>query len=288
MNITFIGLGIMGSRMAANLLHAGHKLTVCNRTKTKGDALVKSGAIFSDDVKQAVAHADVVITMLEKPNVVEKVAVGETGFLKSMAEGAIWIDCSTVDPGFSKMLSELATLRGIAFLDAPVSGSKVPAEKGELIFLVGGKMEVLDKVQPLLDVMGSKTIHVGDHGMGSAMKLMINQMLGQCMLAFSESLSLGMAMGIEKTQALDILLGSAVSAPILNAFRSRIEEENFEPNFPLKHLQKDLQLFTATAFEHQVATPLTNTAKEVYALAKQQGMSDLDFSAVFQLLQKNS
>lgn len=288
MKIGFIGLGIMGSRMAANLQKAGYTLFVYNRTESKAADLIANGAVFVKHPNELVSQVDVVITMLENPVVVEKLAVGRDGFMHHMTKGSIWMDCSTVNPSFSKMLSELATLRGIEFLDAPVSGSKVPAEKGELIFLVGGKEETLAKVQPLLDEMGNKTIHVGEHSKGSAMKIMINQMLGQSMLAFCESLSLGMSLGIEKSKAMDVLLNSAVSAPILSAFRSRIEEENFEPNFPLKHLQKDLQLFTDTAFEQDKATPLTNTAKEVYAMAKQQGMADEDFSAVFKLLHNSN
>lgn len=284
MKIGFIGLGIMGSRMATNLLTAGYSLSIYNRSKEKAVQLITDGAVWYDDATELVKHVDVVFTMLEKPDVVEKLAVGRDGFMHNIKKGSIWVDCSTVNPSFSKMLSELATLRGIEFLDAPVSGSKIPAEKGELIFLVGGKPEIVTKVAPMLSVMGNKTIHIGEHSMGSAMKIMINQMLGQSMLAFSESLSLGISLGIDKTKAMDVLLNSAVSAPILSAFRSRIEDENYEPNFPLKHLQKDLQLFTDTAFEQQKATPLTNTAKEVYAMAKQQGMADLDFSAVFQLL----
>lgn len=284
MRIGCIGLGIMGSRMAANLLKGGHHITVFNRTESKADDLIKSGVHWGNSAVEVARVSDVVITMLENPHVVEKLALGETGFLKEMNTGSVWIDCSTVNPSFSKMAAEVATVRGVEFLDAPVSGSKIPAEKGELIFLVGGRPEVLAKVQPLLDLMGSKTIHIGGHGKGAVMKMMINQMLGQSMLAFCESLSLGISLGLDKTKAMDILLGSAVSAPILNAFRARIENENYEPNFPLKHLQKDLQLFTHTAFERGKYAPLTNAAKEVYALANQQGMGDLDFSAVFKLL----
>lgn len=284
MKVGFIGLGIMGSRMAANLLKGGHKITVFNRTKNKADGLMEIGAYWADSTVEVAHASDVVITMLEHPHAVEQLALGETGFLKEMTKGAIWIDCSTVNPSFSKMAAEVATVRGVEFLDAPVSGSKIPAEKGELIFLVGGKEEVLTKVQPLLDLMGNKTLHIGGHGKGSVMKIMINQMLGQSMLAFCESLALGMSLGLDKTKAMDVLLGSAVSAPILSAFRPRIENEHYEPNFPLKHLQKDLQLFTNTAFEQGKSVPLTNAAKEVYAMAKQLGMGELDFSAVFKLL----
>lgn len=286
MRIAFIGLGIMGSRMAANLLEGGYEITVHNRTKSKAEELLSQGALWADTPAEAAHKADVLISMLEDPNAVECVALGEKGFLAALKKKSIWIDSSTVNPTFSLKMSRLAAERKVNFLDAPVSGSKEPAENAELIFLVGGREKDLKKVQPLLDLMGRKTIYVGGNGKGAAMKIMINQLLGQSMLALSESLSLGMAMGIDKSDALDILMDSPVTAPILQAFRSRIEDGNYEPNFPLKHLHKDLHLFTHTAHEYQKASPLTNTAKEVYALAKQKGQGDLDFSSVFKFLQE--
>lgn len=270
--------------MAANLLKGGYDLTVHNRSRGKAEELIKQGAVWAETPAEAAKDADVLITMLENPEVVRKMATAENGFLSTLKKDGLWIDSSTVNPSFSTEMAKLADEKGTRFMDAPVSGSKEPAANAELIFLVGGKKEDLQEVQALLDLMGKKTIHVGDHGKGAAMKIMINQLLGQSVLAFSESLALGMAMGIDKSTAMDILLESAVTAPILKAFRSRIEEENYEPNFPLKHLHKDLQLFTDTAYEHDKAVPLTGAAKEVYAMAKQQGQGEMDFCSVFQLL----
>jgi len=284
MKIGFIGLGIMGSAMASNLLKSGHDLFVYNRTKEKADELVKQGAIWKESPAAVAKEIDVLFTMLEDPKAVESLALDTDGFLNEMKKGNIWIDSSTVNPSFTKKMSEKAIAKHIRFLDAPVSGSKVPAEKGELLFLVGGEKADMDEVQPLFDLMGQKAVHIGNHGKGSAMKLMINQLLGQSMLAFSESLSLGMAMGLDKKMAMDVLLKTPVTAPILNVFRSRIEDENYEANFPLKHLQKDLHLFTETAFELNKAVPLTNAAKEVYAQAKQKGQADLDFSSIFKFI----
>tara|TARA_R100000935_G_scaffold15513_1_gene31092 strand:- start:376 stop:1266 length:891 start_codon:yes stop_codon:yes gene_type:complete len=284
MKIGFIGLGIMGSAMASNLLKSGHKLFVYNRTKEKAEELLKQGAVWKDSPATLAREIDVLFTMLEDPIAVESLALGTDGFLNEMKKGSIWVDSSTVNPSFSKKMSEKAIAKSIRFLDAPVSGSKVPAEKGELLFLVGGDKIVMEEVQPLFDLMGQNAVHIGDHGKGSAMKIMINQLLGQSMLAFSESLSLGMAMGLEKKMAMDFLLKTPVTAPILEVFRARIEDENYEPNFPLKHLQKDLHLFTDTAFELNKAVPLTNAAKEIYAQAKQKGMADMDFSSIFKFI----
>ena len=284
MKIGFIGLGIMGSAMASNLLKSGHELLIYNRTKEKGENLVKQGAIWKDSPAAVAKEIDVLFTMLENPGAVESLALDANGFLNEMKEGSIWVDSSTVNPSFSKKMSEKAIAKNIRFLDAPVSGSKVPAEKGELLFLVGGEKADMEDVQPLFDLMGQKAVHIGDHGKGSAMKIMINNLLGQSMLAFSESVSLGMAMGLDKKMAIEVLLNTPVTAPILDVFRSRIEDENYEANFPLKHLQKDLHLFTETAYELNQAVPLTNAAKEVYAQAKQKGQADLDFSSIFKFI----
>ncbi|GAA4323365.1 NAD(P)-dependent oxidoreductase [Pontixanthobacter gangjinensis] len=284
MKIGFIGLGIMGSRMAMNLLKAGYDLKVYNRTKSKANELIENGAYWAGTAANASKDVDILFTMLEKPEVVEEMALGEEGFLEAIPKNSLWVDSSTVNPSFSKKMASVAREQGIHFMDAPVSGSKKPAEDAELLFLCGGEKEDFDQVKPILLKMGKDAIYIGEAGKGSALKIMINQLLGQSILAFSESLNLGMAMGIDKKTGLDILLKTPVTAPILEAFRSRIENNEYEANFPLKHLQKDLHLFTETAYELGEPSPLTNSAKEIYGLAKHKNMADLDFTAVFKYL----
>ncbi len=284
MKIGFIGLGIMGSRMAANLQKAGYDLKVYNRTKEKAEELLNNGAEWANSSAEAGKEVDILISMLQNPDVVEKLATGKDGFLNSMNENSLWIDSSTVNPSFSKRMAEKATEKKIRFLDAPVSGSKKPAEEAQLLFLVGGEPDDFEEAKPLFQKMGKDAVHIGEHGKGAAMKIMINQLLGQSMLAFSESLNLGMAMGIDKKMGMDILLKTPVTAPILDMFRYRIENNDYEPNFPLKHLQKDLHLFTETAYELGQPSPLTSTAEQVYGLAKHKNMADLDFAAVFKYL----
>ncbi|TBW29183.1 NAD(P)-dependent oxidoreductase [Gramella sp. KN1008] len=284
MKIGFIGLGIMGSRMAGNLVKNGYQLKVYNRTKEKADKLIKAGAAWADSPSEAANEVDILFTMLEKPKVVEELALGDSGFLNSMKKDSLWIDSSTVNPSFSEQMAVVAQNKGVRFMDAPVSGSKKPAEDAQLLFLVGGEKSQFEQAKPLFLKMGKDALHIGPAGKGSAMKIMINQLLGQSILAFSESLNLGMAMGIDKKTGMDILLKTPVTAPILDLFRSRIENNEYEPNFPLRHLQKDLHLFTETAYELNQPSPLTNAAKEVYALAKHKNMADLDFTAVFKYL----
>lgn len=284
--IGFIGLGIMGSGMAGNLLNSGHELVVYNRTKQKAEGLLKNGAKWADSAREAAAQSKILFTMLANPEVVEEVALGKEGFLDSLSEGSLWVDCSTVNPSFSKRMAEEAEKRRIRFLDAPVSGTRGPAEKGELVFLVGGKQEDLNEVRPLLDVMGKQVLYQGEKGKGASIKLVINLMLAQSMVAFAEAVNLGEALGLSKEMVIETLLNLPVTAPSLKGKKDKILQNEYSPDFPLTLIQKDLQLVSQTAYENNLALPSANIAKEIYALAKQQGLADLDFSAVFQFLSK--
>ncbi len=185
MNIAFIGLGIMGSRMASNLLKSEHKVYVYNRTAAKAKPLVEKGAKLYRDIRE-INTANVVFTMLPSPDIVREMALGKNGFLQYMREKSIWVDCSTVNPSFSLEMAAEARTENVRFMDAPVAGSLVPAEKGELIFLAGGKERDLNSVRELLDLMGKKVIHVGDRGMGSSMKMVVNLIMGHAMVGFAE------------------------------------------------------------------------------------------------------
>lgn len=284
MKITFIGLGIMGSRMATNLQKAGYKLTIYNRSKEKASDLIEKGANWANSPIEAVKDCDIIITMLANPKAVKENALGEHGFLKNLNKNSIWIDSSTVDPGFSKEMANIASRHGVLFLDAPVAGTKQPAESGELVFLVGGDHKIFKKCSPLLDVMGKKTIHLGENGNGSAMKLLINQLLAQSMVAFSEAMVLGEAMGLSQETLFNVLLNVPVTPPYLAAIRPKFENGDYDTNFPLKWMQKDLHLATTTAYENNVTMPSLNAVKEVFAMAKQKGYADLDFSSVYEFL----
>ncbi len=284
--IGFIGLGIMGSRMANNLLNNGHTLCVYNRTRAKAEPLLQKGARWCESPAEVGRTAQIIITMLSTPDVVRETALGEDGFLYQMAEGSLWIDCSTVNPSFSQSMAGKAEKKNVRFMDAPVAGSKIPAEKGELIFLAGGSAVDLEESKPLLEIMGKKVLHIGDHGKGTAMKMVINLMLAQSMLAFSEALSLGESLGIPQETLFDTLLGGPTAAPFLALKRDKIESGDYDAEFPLQWMHKDLQLVSETAFENEVALPSIHTAKEVYALAKQYGFADKDFSAIYAFLKQ--
>jgi 3-hydroxyisobutyrate dehydrogenase-like beta-hydroxyacid dehydrogenase len=288
MNIAFIGLGIMGSRMAANLLAGGFSLTVHNRTRDKADALIAKGARWAESPREAAQGADVVITMLAHPEAVESAALGETGFLDAMASGAVWADCSTVHPGFSRRMAGEASARGVKFLDAPVAGTRQPAQDAQLVFWVGGDADAVETCRPAFEKMGRQVNHVGENGMGSSFKVVFNHMLAVTMLAFSEGVVLGESLGIARDALLTAMLGSAAVPPYLAGKRSRIESGEYEADFPLRWLQKDLQMVAEAAYETGTAMPLSNAAKEAYQLAVRAGYGDADMAAIYAFLRQNN
>ena len=280
MKVAFIGLGIMGSRMAANLLRAGHDLSVWNRSAAKAQALVKAGARLAAAPSEAARDREVVFTMLANPDAVAAVALGPDGFLGGLARGALWVDCSTVTPAFSRRMAEEADARGVRFLDAPVAGSLPVAEKGELTFLVGGAQKDLDACRPLLSVMGKTIKHVGNTGMGSSLKLVNNMLLGNAMAAFSEALAFGEALGMSRGTLLEALIGSAVVAPFLAAKKEKLATGRYDTEFPLRLMHKDLQLVSAAAYELGVPLPATHAVKELFSQAAARGLADVDFSGI--------
>lgn len=282
--IGFIGLGIMGSRMAANLQKKGFDLVVYNRTKEKAKHLLQNGAAWATSPKEVAKETDVIITMLSTPEVVREVAAGDQGFLSSLKDNSIWLNCSTVNPSFTKEMDILSKEFRVRYLDAPVAGTKAPAENGELLFLVGGDTASVNEVSSLLTVMGKKTLHLGKVGKGAAMKMLINQLLGQSIVAFAEAMVMGEAMELEKETLFNVLLSTPVVAPVISNLRHKLENSDYEANFPLKWIQKDLHLSSISAYENNVAVPNLNSTKEIFAQAKQQGYGNLDFSAVYEFL----
>src|SRR5258705_6266057 len=288
MKIGFIGLGIMGSRMAANLQKHGHSLVVFNRTREKAQPLVGEGAKWADSPGALATQVEVIFTMLAHPDAVEEAALGKVGLLRHLGPDKMWIDCSTVNPSCSRKMAAEAKAQGVDFLGAPVTGSKGQAELAKLTFWVGGETSDLETCRPLLECMGNRIIHCGGPGTGASLKMVMNQLLGTTMAAFAEGLVFGESLGLSREFLLETLLGGPAAAPFLALKRERIENGNYEPaDFPLRWLQKDLHLAAVSAFEAGAAAPLTNVAKEIYRLAIRDGRGDEDFSAIFEYLPRN-
>ncbi len=286
MKITFIGLGIMGSRMAANLLKSDVALTVYNRSEEPTKLLEQGGAKVAATIPEAVADADIVFSMLSTPEVVRTVFLGENGALMQMKKGAIWADCTTVNPSFSMEAKVMADQYGIHFLDTPVAGTKPHAENAELVFFVGGNAEKLISIQAYLDMMSKKVMHLGEVSKGASFKMLVNVMLAQSMLIFSETVLLGEKMGLDKDFLLNALPNLVVSAPFTKFKAEMIRANDYSVQFPLEWMYKDLHLATTTAYEHQQPLYLANLTKEVFAAATQNGMGRLDFAAIHQYLEE--
>lgn len=223
--------------------------------------------------------------MLAHPQAVEAVALDDdTGFLHTLRQGAIWVDCSTVNPAFARRMAEEAGARGVHFLDAPVAGSKPQAEQAALVFLVGGDAPDVDACRELFDVLGSRVVHVGGHGMGISLKLIFNHMLGTSMLAFAEGLRLGEALGLPQPMLLEAVIGSAIAPPYLAGKREKLASGAYPADFPLQWMQKDMQMVAEAAYAVGTAMPLANVTKEIYRLAMQQGLGEADFSAIYAYL----
>ena len=288
MKIAFIGLGIMGSRMAAHLAKKSVTLRVFNRTKTDLTFNKNEKVTIATSIQNVVEDADIVFSMLSTPEAVEAVFFGKKKALSTMKKNAIWVDCSTVNPSFSKKAHVEAASYGIRFLDAPVAGSKPQAENAALVFFVGGEKNTLNQVMPYLEMMGKKVVHIGETGQGASFKMIVNIMLGQSMLLFSEAVLLGEKMGISKTFLLDTLPNLVVSAPFTKFKAEAIKNDTYAVQFPLEWMYKDLQLATATAYEYRQPLFLANLTKELFAQAHSMGMGRLDFSAIYKYLEMHS
>jgi 3-hydroxyisobutyrate dehydrogenase-like beta-hydroxyacid dehydrogenase len=282
MKIGFIGLGIMGSRMAANLQKHGYSLVMFNRTRVKAEALLGPCGAFSDSPAKLAQQVDVLFTMLAHSDAVEQVALGANGFLNHLRPNALWVDCSSVNPSFSQKMAAEAARRQVRFVDAPVTGSAPVAAEAKLIFWVGAQEVDLEASRSLLLCMGNKIVHAGGHGMGTSMKMVINLLLGNAMAAFAEAMALGKGLGLSQKVLFDSLLGSPTVAPFLALKREKIEGGNYEAEFPLQWMQKDLHLASVSAYESGVALAVTNVTKEIYRLAMRGGHETNDFSAIYE------
>jgi len=282
MNIAFLGLGIMGSRMAANLAAAGHTVRVWNRSHDKALALSDKGCVPCESLTDSVNKVEVVFTMLADPSALREVALGQD-MLDAMPAGSLWIDCSTVDPTTSRFLAEQAREREIHFLDAPVSGSLGAAQNAKLIFLVGGDASDIATARPLFEAMGVRTVHTGPHGSGSSMKLVTNLFLAQAQAAWSEGLGLANTLGLSTESVHDAILPTHVAPPFLSFKRPKIENHEWSPEFPLRLALKDIRLALACAAEADLELSQATACESLFAKAFARGHGDDDISAVHEV-----
>ena len=232
MKIGFIGLGIMGSRMAANLQKQGYSLVVFNRTRAKAEQLLGPCGTFSDSPAKLAEQVDVLFTMLAHPDAIEEAALGANGFLEHLKPNSLWVDCSSVNPSFSKKMAAEAARRELHFVDAPVTGSAPAAEEAKLIFWVGADPADLERIRPLLLCMGNKIVHTGGHGAGTSVKMVVNLLIGNAMAAFAEGMALGEGLGISRKALFDSLLDTPAVAPFLTIKTSQDRKRKLRGRIP--------------------------------------------------------
>jgi 3-hydroxyisobutyrate dehydrogenase-like beta-hydroxyacid dehydrogenase len=287
-NLGYVGLGVMGGRMADRLLGKGHTVTGTNRTKSKAQWLLDKGMKWADTPRGVAEAADIVFVMVTDSTALESIAGGPDGLVAGLGPGKIVIDMSTVSPATSVALAAKVREKGADMVDSPVSGSVSTLEQGKLTMMVGGSADTFAKIHPLLLDIGPKATHVGDNGLAVSMKIATNLSLAVQMLAFSEAVLLAEKSGIARKTAVEVLTNSVIASPMIQYRGPMVLGLPEEAWFDMKMMQKDVTLALEMGRRLAVPLPTTATANEFLTAARANGLEKKDFAAVFHLLAKLS
>jgi 3-hydroxyisobutyrate dehydrogenase-like beta-hydroxyacid dehydrogenase len=282
MRVAFLGLGIMGQAMASNLVKAGHEVTVWNRTPGK----LVEGAAVAQTPAAAAQGAEVVWLCVSDTNAVESVIFGSDGVEASLTEGMIIADSSTIAPSATLKFAERVGTKGAAWVDAPMTGSKIGARDGTLVFIVGGDEAAIERLKPLFAAMGKKIFRMGETSKGQATKLAMNLQIALIFEGFAEALTLAAKLGVDPQQLLSLIESTMVRSGVVDYKAPFILQRDFTPNFPLRLMHKDIRLALEAAKEARVKLPGLETVEEVYEMATEDGNKDLDYAATLTLLEK--
>ncbi len=278
--VAVLGLGAMGSRMAMKLIEAGHGVTVWNRTPDRAAAVVAAGAVAAATPRAAVAEADIAIAMVRDDAASRAVWLDpETGALGHMKAGAVAIESSTLSLDWVRMLARAAVAASVDFLDAPVAGSRPQAEAGQLIYFVGGKAEMLDRVRPVLALIGGTVHHAGGAGAGAALKLAVNALFAVQVAALAELIGLLRRNGADLPRAIEILGATPVASPAAKAAMAAMLAGRHAPMFPVELVEKDLGYAVAAAS----AAPVSAAARAVFEAAMGRGLGLENLTAAARL-----
>jgi 3-hydroxyisobutyrate dehydrogenase-like beta-hydroxyacid dehydrogenase len=282
MRVAFLGLGIMGRPMATNLVNAGHEVTVWNRTPGK----MVEGAGIAPTPAAAAQGAEVVWLCVSDTAAVEKILFGPEGVEPSLGEGVIVADSSTISPSATVKFAERLRAKGVDYVDAPMTGSKIGAANGALIFMVGGEQATIERLNPLFTSMGKKIFRMGDTGKGQATKLAMNLQIALIFEGFAEALTLATKLGVDPKQLVSLIEATMVRSGVVEYKAPFVLQRDFTPNFPLRLMHKDILLTLEAAKEARVKLPALETVEEIYDLATEEGHRDLDYAATLTLLEK--
>jgi 3-hydroxyisobutyrate dehydrogenase len=284
--VAILGLGTMGAGMARHLLAAGFPVTVYNRTRARAEPLAAAGAHVAESSADAAHDAEVILSMLSDENASRAAWTGSEGALAGARPGAVLIESSTITPKWIAELGGLANARGLVLLDAPVTGSRVHAESGQLTFLVGGDTAALERVRPVLAAMSKEIVHLGPSGCGARMKLINNFLCGVQAASLAEGLAWIERSGIDRDLALKVLKNGAPGSPLLATISARMVEAKYDVNFLLSLMDKDLHYASADAATVGVGLLTASTAEARFAEAMSVGLSEKDMSAVIEPLRR--
>jgi 3-hydroxyisobutyrate dehydrogenase len=279
--IAVLGTGIMGAGMARNLLAAGMEVRAWNRTREKAEPLADDGAKVADSPAEAAEGADFVLTMLSDADAVAE-AVDEGGALSALADGGVWLQMSTVGIEGSERLAGIADEHGVAYVDAPVLGTKQPAEQGQLIVLASGPEEVRERCEPVFDAVGSKTLWVGSAGAGSRLKLVTNSWIVGLLGALAETVALARATDVDPARFLEVIEGGPLGLPYAQMKGQMMIEEDFPTSFSANLARKDAGLVLAAAEANGLRLPLAEAAAAHFDEAINAGHGEEDMAAIYQ------
>src|SRR5213083_2492423 len=282
MRVAFLGLGIMGRPMAANLVKAGHELSVWNRTPGKD----VEGARSAASPAEAAAGAEVAWMCVSDTKAVESVLFGQQGVEQSLTQGMLLVDSSTISPSATRKFGERVRAKGVDYVVAPMTGSKAAAESGTLIFMVGGEEAAIEKLKPLFAAMGKLFFRMGDTGKGQAAKLAMNLQIAIIYEGFAEALTLATKLGVDAETMLPLIQASMVRSGVVDYKAPFVLKRDYSPNFPLRLMHKDIHLTLDAAREARVKLPGLETVEEIYEVAHDEGHDDLDYAATLMLLEK--
>jgi 3-hydroxyisobutyrate dehydrogenase/2-hydroxy-3-oxopropionate reductase len=282
MRVAFLGLGIMGTGMATNLVKAGHEVTVWNRTPGK----TIEGARTAATPAEAAQGAEVVWMCVSDTAAVESLLFGRDGIEQSLTPGMIVADSSTISPAATMKFAERVRARGADYVDNPVTGSKIAADAGSLVFIVGGAEASIERLKPLYAAMGKVFFRVGGTGKGQSAKIAMNLQIALIYEGFAEGLTLAAKLGVDAETLLPLIQASMIRSGVVDYKAPFVLKRDFTPNFPMKLMHKDIKLMLDAAKESRVKLPALETVEEIYDVAVEDGNGDLDYSAIITLLEK--
>ncbi|HTX18099.1 MAG TPA: NAD(P)-dependent oxidoreductase [Bacteroidota bacterium] len=287
-SIGFVGLGMMGERMAERLLNAGFSLTIYNRTKEKAEALIRKGGRWSDSPADVASRSQVVFSMISNSEALKQIAEGDRGILHALPAGGVHVDMSTVSPETTKSLGDIYASKGLSFMHSPVLGSTPQAADGSLLLFVGGEESAFKKVEPLLKILGSRIWRFTRPEEASHTKLLCNFFIASMGTTLAQALVYAAKAGVDREKFLDILDHSSLNAPMYQTKGNSMLDRNFAPRFFVEHMLKDVNLVQESGKVLDVPMPAAQVARELFAETVRKGFGREDYSAVVKVIEEKA